>query len=159
MPVDGGWLCGSHWRQKVAGAVEGVSVDLGFDIEGATRDDPPRAGVPWQLELGACTFTLLLIGGTNAQPEVRRTEAGMRVSLLRLDDTVIDWSDPPRLGLAFVAGLSLRGEGPQFGDTAWKVDGTRLRCSAAVDGRTWRLSYDPPAIARLTDRALCVTVD
>ena len=159
MPVDDGWLCGSHWRQKVAGAVEGVSIDLGFDIEGAAREDPPRPGVPWQVELGACTFTLLLIGGTDALPEVRRTDAGMRVSLLRLEDIVIDWSDPPRLGLAFVAGLAPRGEGAELGAGSWELDGTRFRCSAEVDGRTWRLAYDPPGIARLTDRARSFTAD
>jgi len=159
MPVDGGWLCGSHWRQKVSGAIDGVTIDLGFDIEGAVRDDPPEAGVPWEVELGACAFTLLFIGGTDAAPAVRRTETGVRVTLLRRDDVTVDWSDPPRPGLAFVAGLAPRGEGPNLGAASWEVDGTRFRCSAEADGRRLRLVYDPPGIDDLTSRACFFIAD
>ena len=195
MPVIDGWLCGSHWRQKVSGVVEGVTADFGFDIERKTgtgssgasetsedgRSDraarsllgklprqlccrpvpafrPPEVGVPWQIERGGCTFTLLLIGGTELTPSVRATETGMRVTLLRREDFTIDWSDPPRPAFAFVAHLAPSHSLPAFGAASFESDGTKLDCSVEVDGQRLRLNYDPPGIGRLTDRACSFSV-
>ena len=158
MPVDRGWLCGSHWRQKVAGIVHGVTVDFGFDIEGAAADEPPRPGVPWHVDLGDCTFTLLFIGGTEATPSVRKTDGGVRVTLLRREDLTIDWSDPPRLGLTFVANITPRGEPLTLDEPSFHLDGTKLDCSVRADGRRLHLAYDPPGIDSLTTQACFFSV-
>ena len=157
MPVDDGWLCGSHWRQKVRGVVQGVTVDFGFDIEGAACDEPPQVGVPWQVRLGDCTLTLLFIGATAPTPSVHKTENGMRVTLLRRENFAVDWADPPCLGLAFVVNIAPRGESPQLGEPSLRTQRTELECSARAGERRLHLKYDPPGIEKLTSRALWFT--
>jgi hypothetical protein len=154
VPVDRGWLCGSHWRQQVSGTIDGVTVDLGFDIEGAFCDQPPAVGEPWRVELGDCVLTVLLIGGTDVNPSVRRTEEGARITLLRREDVSIRWSNPPRLGLALLVNIAPRGQAPALEGSSWALDGTHLECSVTVDGRPWRLAAEPPKRDRFTDRAV-----
>lgn len=160
IPIDGPWLAGSHWREKVAGVVEGVSVDLGFDIDGidpGTEMPQVVMGRPWRLDVGNCTVSLLVMGGhvgeTQAEPVVRRSDGSWRVSLLRKEDFTLDWSDPPEVGLAFVLDISSAGEAPEIGEASWSVSGTKLDCAATVGGKRLTLRYDPPGIAELTRRA------
>ncbi len=160
VPIDGGWLCGSHWRQRVRGKVPDVSVDLGFDIDGlgrGVRPPPLEIGRTWQLDVGQSTVSLLLMGGhsdaTEAEPRVARTPNGWRISLLRPEDFELDWARPPEVGLAFVLDVSPRGKAPAFRDAAWRLSGTSLTCRATVGRRRLSLRYDPPGIDRLTKQA------
>ncbi len=159
-PIDRGWLCGSHWRQKVSGKVPGVSLDFGFDINGLGRGAAPpplETGLTWQLNVGRCTVSLLLLGGhvgaTEARPRVSKTPNGWRISLLRQDDLELDWARPPEVGLAFVLDVSPRVKAPAFRDAAWRLSGTTLTCEATVGRRRLSLRYDPPGIGRLTRQA------
>lgn len=160
VPIDDGWLCGSHWRQRVAGAVEGVSIDLGFDVDGLAEDAEPlaiRTGETWRLDVGSCTVSLLFMGGrvgdTPADPVLRRVGDRWRISLLRKEAFTLDWSDPPEVGLAFVLDISPAGRAPEIGDACWKVYGTKLECAATVGGKRLTLRYDPPKVGDLTRRA------
>jgi len=160
VPIDGPWLCGSHWRQKVSGTVPGVSVDFGFDIAGlgrGVRPPPLETGRTWRLNVGRCTVSLLFMGGhlgaTEAVPEVARTRNGWRISLLRQEHFELDWARPPEVGLAFVLDLSPRGKAPALLDAAWRLSGTVLSCAATVGRRRLSLRYDPPGIKRLTRQA------
>lgn len=160
VPVDGQWLCGSHWRQKVAGAVEGVSLDLGFDLDGLDEDaELPaiRTGEPWRLEVGECTVSLLFMGGhvgdTPAEPILRRPGQSWRISLLREEDLTLDFSAPPEVALAFVLDISPAGRAPKIGEGSWSVRGTRLDCAATVGGKRLTLRYDPPKLGDLTRQA------
>ncbi len=160
VPIDGGWLCGSHWRQKVRGSVRNVSLDLGFDIDRLGRGMRPpglEAGRTWRLNVGRCTVSLLFMGGhidaTEAEPRVARTPNGWRISLLRQDDFDLDWARPPEVALAFVLDVSPRGKAPAFGEAAWRLSGTTLSCEATVGRRRLSLRYDPPGIDRLTRQA------
>lgn len=160
IPIDGEWLSGSHWREKVAGLVEGVSVDLGFDIdgidEGAEMPDIVT-GQPWRRDIGDCIVSLLFMGGrigeTQAEPVVRQADGSWRISLLRKDNFTLDWSDPPEVGLAFVLDISPAGGAPDIGEVSWNVSGTKLQCAATVGGRRLTLRYDPPGISDLTRQA------
>lgn len=158
--IDGTWLCGSHWRQKVSGKVRGLSVDFGFDIDGlgrGVRPPPLETGRTRRLNVGLCTVSLLFMGGhidaTEAEPRVGRTPSGWRISLLRQDDFELDWARPPEVGLAFVLDVSPRGRAPAFLDPAWRLSGTVLSCEATVGRRRLSLRYDPPGIDRLTKQA------
>ncbi len=160
VPIEGGWLCGSHWRQKVQGKVRGLSADFGFDLDGlgqADRLPPLEAGRTWQLNVGQCTVSLLFMGGhidaTQAQPRVAKTPTGWRISLLRQEDFQLDWARPPEVALAFVLDFSPRERQPTIRDAAWRLSGTVLSCEAIVERRRLSLRYDPPGIDRLTKRA------
>jgi len=162
VPIDGKWLCGSHWRQEVDGSVEGVSVDFGFEVDGLNDGDelaPPVVGKAWRQEIGGCTLSLLVMGGrldaVQAEPIVRKDGRSWRISLLRKEAFTLDWSDPPRVALAFLLDISPAGSAPDISAAHWGVSGTRLECGATVDGRRLTLTYDPPGIAELTRRA-CV---
>jgi hypothetical protein len=159
MPVDGGWLCGSHWRQQVSGRVEGISADFGFDLTGLTADRlPPLAeGEVWRLEIGGCAVSLLLMGGhvgqVEAAPVVRKTDAGWRISFLRLEDFTLNWSRPPEVGIAFLLDISPKDKAPEIGPASWRVSGPRLDCRARVGRSVLHLRYHPPKMGSLTRKA------
>ena len=129
VPIDAGWLCGSHWRQRVAGRVDGVSVDFGFDLDGLGGVVPPplETGRTWRMDVGECTVSLLFAGGrpdeTPARPRVAGAGDAWRISLLRKADFVLDWSDPPEVALAFVVDISPRGQAPRLEELHWEVAG------------------------------------
>jgi hypothetical protein len=163
IPVDADWLCGSHWRQKVGGTVEGVSADFGFDID-APGEAPAelKIGQVWRHRIGDCTVSLLVMGGrvgdTPAEPCVRREEKVLRVSLLRKEGFSLDWSRPPEVGLAFVLDISPTDRAPAIEGARWSVSGTVLECAAVVGARRLTLRYDPPGVADLTRQACFFSV-
>jgi hypothetical protein len=164
MPVDNGWLCGSHWRQKVAGKVSGVSADFGFEIDGIDAESLPplEIGKCWRLEVGQATISLLFMGGfigsKTAKPAIVRTENGWRISLLKLENFELDWAKPPEAGLGFVLDISPRGSAPKIADAALSVSGTRVNCQARVGKKLLVLRYDPPKIEKLTSQACFFSV-
>lgn len=162
-PIDGGWLCGCHWRQRVSGAVGGVRVDLGFVLSGpavaALTSLPPLViGRPWRLEVDDHVISLLFLGGRlgggAASPAIERTDGGWRLVLLRRDGLVMDWSHPPEVGLGWVLDISPAGGAPVLAGGRCAVAGTLLDVTATVNGVPWRLHYAPPGLVRLTEQAV-----
>ncbi len=159
-PIDGQWLCGSHWRQKVTGAVEGVSVDLGFEIEVPGLESPPpelKVGEVWRHDIGGCTVSLLFMGGrlgaAGADPAVRGEQGRWRLSLLRKEAFRLDWAEPPDVALAFVLDCSPAGRAPDISHARWHAAGTDLAAEVTVGGKRLSLRYSPPGIEDLTRRA------
>jgi hypothetical protein len=164
MPVDGGWLAGSHWRQKVAGTVPGVSIDLGFDVNTIDPDWRPALhldGPQVRFECGSIRALVHCIGGRLAGQSARPVidPAQRRITLLAAEGLTIDWSAPPQVNLAFVVHCGPAREPCAISDTSLEADGCNLECRAAIDGRRWALRYTPPAIGRLTAVALKHTID
>ncbi|MFH1709012.1 MAG: hypothetical protein ABIF71_13995, partial [Planctomycetota bacterium] len=162
-PIDDGWLCGCHWRQRVSGTVGGVRVDLGFALSGpavaALGALPPLViGQPRRLEVDDHIISLLFVGGRldgiQARPVIERTEGGWRLVLLRRDGLVMDWSHPPEVGLGWVLDISPAGGAPVLAGGQCAVAGTVLDVTATVNDAPWRLNYTPPGLARLTERAV-----
>ncbi len=165
VPVDGQWLCGSHWRQKVAGSVHDVSADFGFDLDGmppAFQPPPLEAGQTWRIDVGGCTVSLLFMGGrlgeVQAAPTVSKTDAGWRVSLLRCDGFRLNWSDPPEAFLALVLEIAPKGRASELREANWSGSGRKLSCSVLAGRRRLSLRYDPPGIAELTRQACWFSV-
>jgi hypothetical protein len=163
MPVDGGWLAGSHWRQKVAGTVPGVSVDLGFDVNTVDPDWRPALHLDSQqvrFECGAIRALVHCIGGRLAGISARPVidPARGRITLLAAEGLTIDWSAPPQVSLAFVVHFGPAGTPCAISDPSMEADGCNLACRATIDGRRWTLRYAPPAIDRLTAVALAHTI-
>jgi hypothetical protein len=159
MPIDAGWLCGSHWRQKVEGLVKHVSVDFGFELEGVTGYDEPELNTPWKAYTGDSEITIMCLGGhvgeAEADPAIFETENGVRLSLLKRDDFELVWNDPPETGIAFILAFSGKDEQIEIADTGWSIKGTEFTCKASVNGEKYELKYNPPGIDKLTSQACC----
>jgi hypothetical protein len=157
MPIDKGWLCGSHWRQKVEGAVQHVSVDFGFELEGVTGYDEPELNKPWKAYAGESCITIMCLGGhvgeTEADPEITETENGIRLSLLKRDDFELIWSNPPETGLAFIIAFTEKDKDIEISDTEWSIKETEFSCKAKINEEQFGLTYAPPGISELTLKA------
>lgn len=162
MPVNAGWLCGSHWRQKVAGTVRGVYVDFGIAMDNLPDGlELPEMHVdkPWRIPLGETVVTVLLMGGSLAgrelSPTIERDGNSARLVFLRADNLDISWDAPPEASLAWVLDFSPAGSEPDLTNPSFRFDGGVLESAVGRAGRRLTLRYDPPTLADLT-REACV---